>query len=61
MQEQGNMAIYMNFNNKSIKGNVTAAGYEDWIELDSFQRRTSSWCTGTWPKAPATTSGHSCR
>ncbi len=31
------MAIYMNFNNKKIKGNVTAAGYEDWIELDSFQ------------------------
>ena len=30
------MAIYMNFNNKKIKGNVTAAGYEDWIELDSF-------------------------
>lgn len=31
------MAIYMNFNNKKIKGNVTAVGYEDWIELDSFQ------------------------
>lgn len=31
------MAIYMNFNGKKIKGNVTAAGYEDWIELDSFQ------------------------
>ncbi len=31
------MAIYMNFNNKKIKGNVTATGYEDWIELDSFQ------------------------
>ena len=31
------MAIYMNFNNKKIKGNVTAAGYEDWIEIDSFQ------------------------
>lgn len=30
------MAIYMNFNNKKIKGNVTATGYEDWIELDSF-------------------------
>ena len=30
------MAIYMNFNNKAIKGNVTAAGYEDWIELDSL-------------------------
>ena len=31
------MAIYMNYNNKKIKGNVTATGYEDWIELDSFQ------------------------
>ena len=31
------MAIYMNFNGKKIKGNVTAAGYEDWIEVDSFQ------------------------
>ncbi|MCO1332920.1 type VI secretion system tube protein Hcp [Microbulbifer sp. OS29] len=30
------MAIYMNFNNKAIKGNVTAKGYEDWIEVDSF-------------------------
>lgn len=31
------MAIYMNFNAKKIKGNVTATGYEDWIEIDSFQ------------------------
>lgn len=31
------MAIYMNFNNKKIKGNVTATGYEDWIEISSFQ------------------------
>lgn len=30
------MAIYMNYNNKGIKGNVTAKGYEDWIEIDSF-------------------------
>lgn len=31
------MAIYMNFNNKNPKGNVTAKGYEDgWIEIDSF-------------------------
>lgn len=30
------MAIYMKFNAGAIKGNVTAAGYEDWIELDSF-------------------------
>jgi len=31
------MAIYMNYNGKKIKGNVTATGYEDWIELDSIQ------------------------
>ncbi|MCG8536133.1 MAG: type VI secretion system tube protein Hcp [Pseudomonadales bacterium] len=30
------MAIYMNFNKLGIKGNVTAAGYEDWIELNSM-------------------------
>ncbi|MFA7554813.1 MAG: type VI secretion system tube protein Hcp [Spongiibacteraceae bacterium] len=30
------MAIYMNYNSKKIKGDVTAKGYEDWIELDSF-------------------------
>ncbi|MGI9282959.1 MAG: Hcp family type VI secretion system effector [Endozoicomonas sp.] len=30
------MAIYMNFNSKQPAGNVTAKGYEDWIELDSF-------------------------
>ncbi|MCK7598887.1 type VI secretion system tube protein Hcp [Microbulbifer sp. CAU 1566] len=30
------MAIYMNFNNKAPAGNVTAKGYEDWIEVDSF-------------------------
>ena len=30
------MAIYMNYNKLAIKGNVTAKGYEDWIELDSF-------------------------
>ena len=30
------MAIYMNFNAKSPKGNVTAKGYEDWIEVDSM-------------------------
>ncbi|MEE2730414.1 MAG: type VI secretion system tube protein Hcp, partial [Pseudomonadota bacterium] len=29
------MAIYMNYNKLAIKGNVTAKGYEDWIELDS--------------------------
>jgi len=31
------MAIYMNYNKLAIKGNVTAAGYENWIELDSMQ------------------------
>ncbi|WP_299594509.1 type VI secretion system tube protein Hcp [uncultured Microbulbifer sp.] len=30
------MAIYMNFNSKTPAGNVTAKGYEDWIEVDSF-------------------------
>jgi type VI secretion system secreted protein Hcp len=30
------MAIYMNFNSKKVKGNVTADGYQDWIELESF-------------------------
>ena len=31
------MAIYMNYNDKKIKGNVTAKGYEDWIDISSFQ------------------------
>jgi type VI secretion system secreted protein Hcp len=30
------MAIYMNFNSKKPAGNVTAKGYEDWIEVGSF-------------------------
>lgn len=30
------MAIYLNYNDKKIKGNVTTQGYEDWIEVDSF-------------------------
>lgn len=30
------MAIYMNFNGLATKGNVTAKGYENWIEVDSF-------------------------
>lgn len=30
------MAIYMNFNALSPKGNVTAKAYEGWIELDTF-------------------------
>lgn len=30
------MAIYMNFNALSPKGNVTAKGYEDWIEVSSM-------------------------
>src|SRR5947209_18299144 len=29
------MPIYMNYNN--IQGDVTADGYQGWIELDSFQ------------------------
>lgn len=31
------MAIYMKYNDKKPKGNVTAKGYEDWIELSHFQ------------------------
>ncbi|ROS00051.1 type VI secretion system secreted protein Hcp [Sinobacterium caligoides] len=27
------MAIYLNYNAKTPKGNVTAEGYEDWIEI----------------------------
>lgn len=34
------MAIYMNYNNKTPAGNVTAAGYEGWIELDSMDYGT---------------------
>ncbi|MBB5211387.1 Hcp family type VI secretion system effector [Microbulbifer hydrolyticus] len=30
------MAIYMNFNSNTPAGNVTAKGYENWIEVDSF-------------------------
>ncbi|GAB3105694.1 type VI secretion system tube protein Hcp [Aestuariicella hydrocarbonica] len=30
------MAIYMSFNENATKGNVTAKGYENWIEVDSF-------------------------
>lgn len=30
------MAIYVNFNGKKIKGNVTAKGFEDCFEVDSF-------------------------
>jgi len=30
------MAIYMNFNGNNPQGNVTAAGYENWIEVDSM-------------------------
>ncbi|OZG71682.1 hemolysin-coregulated protein [Hahella sp. CCB-MM4] len=30
------MAIYLNFNHLTVKGNVTAEGYKDWIRLDSF-------------------------
>jgi type VI secretion system secreted protein Hcp len=31
------MPIYMNYDNKAIKGDVTATGWESWIELNSFQ------------------------
>jgi type VI secretion system secreted protein Hcp len=31
------MALYLNYNAKAIKGDVTAAGYEDWIDLGSLQ------------------------
>jgi len=31
------MAIYMNYDELKVKGNVTAEGYKDWIRLDSFQ------------------------
>ncbi len=31
------MAIYMKYNDGQIKGDVTADGYQDWIELNSFQ------------------------
>jgi type VI secretion system secreted protein Hcp len=31
------MAIYMNFNDLAIKGNVTAEGYADWINIQSLQ------------------------
>jgi type VI secretion system secreted protein Hcp len=31
------MPIYMNFDEKKIKGDVTTEGYTEWIELHSFQ------------------------
>ena len=31
------MAIYMNYDNKAVKGSVTAKGYEEWIDISSFQ------------------------
>lgn len=31
------MPIYMNYNDLAVKGDVTADGYTDWIELNSFQ------------------------
>ena len=31
------MPIYMNYDNLSVKGDVTADGHKDWIELGSFQ------------------------
>ncbi len=35
------MAIYLNYNQLDVKGNVTAEGYKDWIRLDSFEFSTS--------------------
>jgi type VI secretion system secreted protein Hcp len=31
------MPIYMNYNNLSVKGDVTEEGHKEWIELSSFQ------------------------
>jgi type VI secretion system secreted protein Hcp len=31
------MPIYMNYNSLAIKGDVTATGWENWIEVSSFQ------------------------
>src|SRR5271165_1910169 len=31
------MPIYMNYNSLAVKGDVTATGYANWIELSSFQ------------------------
>jgi len=31
------MPIYMNYNSLAVKGDVTATGWENWIELTSFQ------------------------
>lgn len=31
------MPIYMNYDSLSVKGDVTADGYANWIELNSFQ------------------------
>jgi len=31
------MPIYMNYDSLNVKGDVTADGYADWIELNSFQ------------------------
>ena len=31
------MPIYMNYNDLAVKGDVTAEGHEEWIEVNSFQ------------------------
>ena len=31
------MPIYMNYDSLAIKGDVTAEGHKDWVELNSFQ------------------------
>ncbi|HYL66826.1 MAG TPA: type VI secretion system tube protein Hcp [Nitrosopumilaceae archaeon] len=44
--------IYMNYDNLSIKGEVTATGHQDWIELNSFQ-----WGVGRTISSPTSGSG----
>ncbi len=39
------MAIYMNYNQLNVKGNVTAEGYKDWVRLDSFEFSNSRTVT----------------
>ena len=50
------MPIYMKWGENDIKGDVTAAGHEGWIELSSIQfgpsRRMTSPTGGTAEKGP---------
>jgi type VI secretion system secreted protein Hcp len=41
------MPIYMNYDNLAVKGDVTALGHENWIELDSF-----NWGVGRGISSP---------